>query len=361
VPASPRASDDPFGTGALTDVAGLRVGHHQRIGRGWQTGTTVVLAPDGAVAAVDVRGGGPGTRETDALDARNLGDRIHAVCLTGGSAYGLAAADGVMAHLERKRLGIVVGPEPQHVVPVVPTAVIFDLGRGGGFGNRPDAGFGERAASAARPRNVARGAVGAGTGTRSGGMQGGVGMASSVVMLGGRAVTVAALTVVNSAGSAIDPASGLPWVTHPDLRRPSNGDRQRWATAVAPPEPPSAPPLNTTIGVVATDARLSRPEVGRVALSAHDGLARAIRPAHLLVDGDTVFGMSTGGVALVETEPAFVRDPASRTAALNELFAAAADVFAVACTDAILTAHTIGPLPAYRDLCPTAFRRTRSS
>ena len=170
VPASPSASDDPFGTGALTDVAGLRVGHHQRFGRGWQTGTTVVLAPDGAVAAVDVRGGGPGTRETDALDARNLVDRIHAVCLTGGSAYGLAAADGVMAHLERKRLGIVVGPEPQHVVPVVPTAVIFDLGRGGGFGNRPDAGFGERAASAARPRNVARGAVGAGTGARSGGM-----------------------------------------------------------------------------------------------------------------------------------------------------------------------------------------------
>jgi L-aminopeptidase/D-esterase-like protein len=361
VPASPRPRDDPFAVGSLADVAGLRVGHHHRIGRGWQTGTTVVLAPRGAVAAVDVRGGGPGTRETDALDARNLVDRIHAVCLTGGSAYGLAAADGVMAHLEHRRLGIRVGPEPEHVVPVVPTAVIFDLGRGGRFGNRPDAGFGQRAASAARPRDIARGAVGAGAGARSGGMQGGVGMASSMLTLAGERITVAALAIVNSVGSAIDPGSGLPWVSHADLRRPSNADRQRWTTAVAPPDSPPPPPLNTTIGVVATDAELARPEVGRMALSAHDGLARAIRPAHLLVDGDTVFGMSTGEVALVDSEPAFVRDPASRTAALNALFAAAADVFAIACTDAVLTARTVGVVPAYRDLCPTAFRRTRSS
>jgi L-aminopeptidase/D-esterase-like protein len=361
VPASPLRPDDPFGTGTLADVTGLRVGHHQRLGRGWQTGTTVVLAPAGAVAAVDVRGGGPGTRETDALDARNLVDRIHAVCLTGGSAYGLAAADGVMAHLERKRLGIRVGPEPAHVVPVVPTAVIFDLGRGGGFGNRPDAAFGARAASSARARGIARGAVGAGTGARSGGMQGGVGMASSTVTLAGRGVTVAALAVVNSAGSAIDPASGLPWVPHPDLRRPSNADRLSWVAAVAPPEQADPPPMNTTIGVVATDALLTRPEVGRFAQSAHDGLARAIRPAHLLVDGDTVFGLATGGVALVESEPAFVRDPASRTAALNGLFAAAADTFAIACADAVLTARTVGALPAYRDLCPTAYRRVRAS
>jgi putative pantetheine hydrolase len=113
--------------------------------------------------------------------------------------------------------------------------------------------------------------------------------------------------------------------------------------------------------VVATDALLTRPEVGRLAQSAHDGLARAIRPAHLLVDGDTVFGMATGGVTLVETDPAFVRDPTSRTAALNGLFAAAAEVFAAACTDALLNAHTVGAAPAYRDLCPTAFRRARSS
>jgi L-aminopeptidase/D-esterase-like protein len=265
-----------------------------------------------------------------------------------------------MAYLERKRLGIRVGPDAEHVVPVVPAAVIFDLGRGGGFGNRPDAGFGARAAGAARTRRVARGAVGAGTGARSGGMQGGVGMASSVVTLAGRRVTVAALAVVNSAGSAIDPATGLPWEPHPDLRRPSTADRAGWAAAMAPPEQALPPPLNTTIGVVATDARLTRPEVGRFAQSGHDGLARAVRPAHLLVDGDTVFGLATGGVALVESEPAFVRDPESRTASLNALFAAAADAFAAACTDAVLTARTVGSLLAYRDLCPTAYRRVRS-
>ena len=361
VPASSRAPDDPFGTGSLIDVGGLRVGHHHRIGRGWQTGTTVILAPGGAVAAVDVRGGGPGTRETDALDARNLVDRIHAVCLTGGSAYGLAAADGVMTHLEQRALGIRVGPEPAHVVPVVPTAVIFDLGRGGRFANRPDAGFGARAASAARTRLIPRGTVGAGAGARSGGMQGGVGMASVRATVAGRRLTVAALAVVNSVGSVIDPDSGLPWVPHADLRRPSNADRRIWAAAVAPPEQPASPPLNTTIGVVATDAVLSRPEVGRFAQSAHDGLARAIRPAHLLVDGDAIFGLSTGSVALAESAPAFVRDPTSRTAALNELFAAAADAFAIACTDAVLNASSVGALPAYRDLCPSAFRRALSS
>ena len=283
------------------------------------------------------------------------------MCLTGGSAYGLAAADGVMAHLERERLGIRVGPEPAHVVPVVPTAVIFDLGRGGGFGNRPDARFGERAAASARSRGIARGAVGAGAGARSGGMQGGVGMASSVVTLAGRRVTVAALTVVNSAGSAIDGSSAMPWLPHPELRRPSTADRRSWAAAVAPPEQPPTPPMNTTIGVVATDAVLTRPEVGRLAQSAHDGLARAIRPAHLLVDGDTVFGMATCDVALVESEASFVRDPGSRTAALNGLFAAAADAFAIACADAVLTARTIGALPAYCDLCPTAYRQVRRS
>jgi L-aminopeptidase/D-esterase-like protein len=191
-------------------------------------------------------------------------------------------------------------------------------------------------------------------------MQGGVGMASAVVALAGQPVTVAALAVVNSAGSVIDATAGLPWVAHRALRRPSSADVRRWRAAVAPPEGPATPPINTTIGVVATDAVLTRPEVGRFAQSAHDGLARAIRPAHLLVDGDTVFGLATGRVALIESAPAFVRDPASRTAVLNGLFAAAADVFAIACTDAVLNARTVGSLLAYRDLCPSAFRRIGS-
>lgn len=337
--------------GSLTDVDGLLVGHHQRTGRGWQTGTTVVLAPGGVTAAVDVRGGGPGTRETDALDPRNLVDRIHAVCLTGGSAYGLAAADGVVAELERRQLGVPVGPEPHEVVPVVPAAVIFDLGRGGRFDARPDASFGARATRAAESRNVRRGAVGAGTGARAGGIQGGLGMASTTVELAGTTATVAALAVVNASGAVLDPASGLPWHTFPGLRRPPAAERKALAAAAAPP---ATQPLNTTIGVVATDADLTRPEAGRLAIAAHDGLARAIRPAHSLMDGDTVFGLATGAVTLPLASSGIVRGTASRAALLNLLLAAAADVFATACTDAVISATSLGTAPAYRDLCPSA-------
>lgn len=343
---------DPFGHGSLTDVDGLLVGHHQRRGRGWQTGTTVISAPDGVVTGVDVRGGGPGTRETDALDPRNLVDRVHAICLTGGSAYGLSAADGVMAELERRRLGVPVGPEREHVVPVVPTAVIFDLGRGGRFGNRPNPEFGARALRSAR-RAPRRGAVGAGTGARAGGLQGGVGMASTTVAFDDTVITVAALAVVNASGAVIDPATGSPWSPVRSLRRPPAAERtalRDHLTAAAAP-----PPLNTTIGVVATDATLSRPEAGRLAQSAHDGLARAIRPAHLLVDGDTIFGLSTDRHVLAGDDVAEIRSTESRAVRLNRLFAAAADVFETACTDAVITATTIGASPAYRDLCPGAW------
>jgi L-aminopeptidase/D-esterase-like protein len=356
VTAPPARPDDPFGVGSLADVAGLRVGHHQRVARGWQTGTTVVFAPAGMVAAVDVRGGGPGTRETDALDARNLVDRIHAVCLTGGSAYGLAAADGVMAGLEARRLGVPVGPEPEQVVPVVPTAVIFDLGRGGRFGNRPTAEFGARALAATGRRSPRRGSVGAGSGARSGGLQGGVGTASVTVALGEAVATVAALAVVNSSGSAIDPASGLPWCAPSLLVRPSSDERRALVTATEPAAPGSEP-LNTTIGVVATDADLTRAEAGRLAQSAHDGLARAVRPAHGLTDGDTIFGLATGGIPLDGSPAGLLRDAGGRTPTLNRLFAAAADAFAAACADAVTTATSLGSAPAYRDLCPSAFRR----
>ncbi|MFW2336359.1 P1 family peptidase [Ilumatobacter sp.] len=340
---------DPFQHGSLTDVEGVLVGHHQRRGRGWSTGTTVVSTPGGAVAAVDVRGGGPGTRETDALDPRNLVDRVHAVCLTGGSAYGLAAADGVMAELERRELGVPVGPRPGDVVPVVPTAVIFDLGRGGDFSRRPGPEFGERALRAAtrRPR---RGSVGAGTGARSGGLQGGVGMASTVVEVGGNAVGMAALAVVNAGGSVIDPATGSPWTRVAGLRRPDRTDRARLREVMAT----AASPLNTTIGVVATGAALTRSEAGRLAQSAHDGLARSIRPAHSLMDGDTIFGLSTGSQPIADAAAGLVRSNDSRAAHLNVLFAAAADVFATACIDAILTASVVGDAPTYLTVCPSA-------
>ena len=343
---------DPFAHGSLTDVDGLLVGHHQRRGRGWQTGTTVVSAPDGVVTGVDVRGGGPGTRETDALDPRNLVDRVHAICLTGGSAYGLAAADGVMAELERRRLGVPVGPEPEHVVPVVPTAVIFDLGRGGRFGNRPDPDFGARALRSAR-RSVRRGTVGAGTGARAGGLQGGVGMASTTVTFDDVEVTVAALAVVNASGAVIDPSTGAPWSSVRALRRPPTHERaalrEYLVAAMAPP------PFNTTIGVVATDVALSRPEAGRLAQSAHDGLARAIRPAHALVDGDTIFGLSTGRHTVTTDTTGTMRSPDSRVTRLNDVFAAAASVFETACTDAVVTASSVGPMLSYRDLCPGAW------
>ncbi|TFH21182.1 MAG: peptidase S58 family protein, partial [Acidimicrobiales bacterium] len=163
----------PFGS--ITDVPGIRVGHHQRSGRGWQTGTTVVFAPDGATPGVSVRGGGPGTRETDALRPENLVEQIHAICLTGGSAYGLAAADGVVGWLEEQGLGFPVGSplDPVGVVPVVPAAVVFDLGRGGNFSNRPNADFGRRAVTNARRAQRSWGSVGAGTGAKAGGLQGG--------------------------------------------------------------------------------------------------------------------------------------------------------------------------------------------
>ncbi|WP_229889919.1 P1 family peptidase, partial [Streptomyces griseomycini] len=154
---------------ALTDVAGVRVGHATRTGGGWLTGTTVVLAPEGgAVAAVDVRGGGPGTKETDALDPRNVVRKVEAIVLTGGSAYGLDAASGVMAWLEERGRGVRVGPDPAHVVPVVPAACVFDLGRGGDFRARPDAATGraavEAAAASGPGARVPQGCVGAGTG-----------------------------------------------------------------------------------------------------------------------------------------------------------------------------------------------------
>jgi len=343
------AADAP---GAITDVAGIAVGHHQRNSGRWRTGTTVVMCPDGAVAGCEVRGGGPGTRETDALAPWNLVERINAVCLTGGSAYGLAAADGVMAHLAARGLGFRVGPAPHEVVPVVPTAVIFDLGRGGSFANRPDAAFGARAAAAARPGERSRGSVGAGVGAMAGGLRGGVGTASTRVRVPADGIgpeleiTVGALCVVNARGSLIDPTTGSPWVRHPHIGRPSADDRRVLLAHTAAAS--GLAPLNTTIAVVATDATLTRPEATRLAMSGHDGLAHAIRPVHTLADGDTVFGMSTLHVGI---------DRPDRVAVVNAILATAADTVAVACVDAIVSAVSAPGATAYVDLCPSALRR----
>lgn len=351
-------SPAPCPVGSITDVAGIRVGHHQRTSRGWQTGTTVVLAPRGATPGVSVRGGGPGTRETDALHPSNLVERIHAVTLTGGSAFGLAAADGVVAWLEERGLGFPIGPpdQPVGVVPVVPAAVVFDLGRGGNFSNRPDAAFGRRAVAGARTNAQRWGSVGAGTGANAGGLQGGVGTASTTVTIPGDPVVevvVGALAVVNANGAAVDRATGLPWESAGfGLRRPGSDER---SSLIAVLERHDGPSLNTTIGVVATTARLTKSETTKMADVAHDGLARAIRPAHSMFDGDTVFGLATGDVDLGDA-PAAMRSQASRQREVNAVLVAAADTFAAACTHALLAATSLGTAPAYGDLCPSAWR-----
>jgi L-aminopeptidase/D-esterase-like protein len=345
--------------GHLTDVPGVKVGHAQRVGRGWRTGTTAVLLPPGTVAGVDVRGGGPGTRETDLLHPSATIDSVHALCFTGGSAFGLAAAGGVMAFLEQRGVGFQVGPGPRDVVPLVPSAVIFDVGRGGQFGNRPDHGFGLRAARAARGGAVPMGAVGAGTGARARGLQGGVGTASVTLPNG---VVVAAMAVVNAAGSVVDPDTGLPWQPGSvRLRRPSAADRTRLRDHLLT----ATPPLNTTIGVVATTAALTKAECGKFAAVAHDGLARAVRPVHSLLDGDTVFGVATGrdDLGTFELRSDHPDQPARRARVtwLNAVLEAGAQCFAAACTDAVVLATATGADPAYRDLCPTAFPSARRS
>ncbi|RKN04166.1 P1 family peptidase [Streptomyces radicis] len=341
---------------ALTDVAGLRVGHAQRIGGGWLTGTTVVLSPEGgAVAAVDVRGGGPGTRETDVLDPRNLVERVDAVLLSGGSAFGLDAASGVMAWLEERGRGFRIGPEPWQVVPIVPGAVLFDLGRGGDWRARPDAALGRAAVEAAAATGpgaaVAQGSVGAGTGAVAGGYKGGIGTASAVLPSG---ATVAALAAVNAAGSPVDPATGAlhgepgrvpAAATHAEAAR--RLDRAMAATATRAAG--ERPPLNTTLAVVATDAALSVAQARKLAGTAHDGLARAVRPAHLMTDGDTVFALATG-----ERPGSGGGSPIEVALAFNGLLAAGADVLARAVVKGLLAAEGVetpgGVFPSYREL-----------
>ncbi len=343
---------DPLGS--LTDVEGIAVGHYQRSTRGWRTGTTAVIAAKGATAGVDVRGGGPGTRETDLLRPENLVQQVHGICLTGGSAYGLAAADGVMHWLESRAIGFPVGPESHQVVPIVPAAVIFDLGRGGDFAHRPDAEFGRRAALRASTSAEANGSVGAGIGAVAGGLQGGVGSASTTLPSG---IVVSALAVVNAAGSLVNPAVGLPWESSAHrLARPTVAERAALAAATAPPSSGPAA-LNTTIGVVATTARLSKAECTKVAGVAHDGMARAIRPVHSMFDGDTVFALATGIHELPESAAPGLRREGSRSALLNLILDAGAQCFAAACTQAIVSATSVGGPASYRDLCPSTFRR----
>lgn len=286
--------------GSITDVAGLRVGHFTETRR--PTGCTVILATDGAVAGVDVRGAAPGTRETELLSPLNAIDKVHAVLLAGGSAFGLDAAGGVMRWLDERGIGVPVGPAQGHGgigapirVPIVPAAILFDLWVGDAS-IRPDAAAGYAACEAASTEPVPEGNVGAGTGASVGklfgiarAMRGGIGSAS--VTVGG--VTVAALVAVNAIGDVIDPSTGrvIAGARTADGRGLQGTMRSLLQGELMAPMQAGAA---TTLGVIATDAVLTKVQANKVAQMAHDGFARSINPVHTMTDGDTIFALATG-------------------------------------------------------------------
>ncbi|WP_082579377.1 P1 family peptidase [Arthrobacter sp. Soil736] len=336
--------------GSITDVPGLRVGHRQKNDGGWLSGVTVVLPPPGTVGSVDVRGGGPGTHETDALDPTTLVSTVDAVVLTGGSAYGLVSAHGAQRWCEEQGRGFEV---QGGVVPIVPGAAIFDLGRGGDFSARPDAGMGYAAAAAAGAEedghDVERGNVGAGTGAviGRGKFKGGVGTASVTLENG---VVVGALAVVNALGLPFGEAVGDPGTSEqrvePGSVRLSEERASTPRVSAAGTEPGPGTQLNTTLVVVATNAALDPAECKRTASAAHAGLARALNPSHTLADGDTVFCLATGAATLDR------RTEAARQVSLITLQSAAADVVRLAIRDGIGSAEAVttaaGTFDAYR-------------
>ncbi|GAA3094664.1 putative pantetheine hydrolase [Kribbella aluminosa] len=338
---------------AITDVPGIHVGQVERLDPPYLTGTTVVHVPHTAVAAVDVRGGAPGTRETDLLSPVNSNGGVNAIVLTGGSAFGLDTAGPVMRWLEERGQGVRVGRGEHDVVPIVPTAVIFDLARGGDFKARPEPSWGADAIAAASGGPVALGNHGAGAGARAGSLKGGAGSASVRLDDG---TTVGALVIVNAAGSTID-ADGTLYGARLGL-----GDE--FANLSTPTEPPPAagnpipgPSMNTVIAVVATDVPLDKAATKRMAMIAHDGLARAIDPIHTLVDGDSIFALSTAteGPRLSVTDPAALGQ-------LETVYAAGARTLTRAIVHAMLNAESVqtpdGGIPSYRDAFPSAFRTT---
>jgi L-aminopeptidase/D-esterase-like protein len=305
---------------AITDVPGIEVGHYTASsGSGGMTGTTVIIARGGATAGVTQRGGAPGTRETDLLKSEKAIGTAHAITLSGGSAYGLAAADGVMTCLESQGIGTPVANGA--IVPIVPSAILFDPGRCAPFSFRPDASFGMNACRAANSGPVQMGNVGAGAGARSGGTKGGIGTASAVLPNG---VIVGAIVAVNSAGRTFDAATGAFFAGYTSAAADATV-----ATALAAPEAERGDELlrATTIAVVATNARLTKAQANKVAQMADDGLARAIRPAHGTGDGDTVFALATGTV--------------TATPSITQLGGAAADALSRAIIRAMLAADGI--------------------
>lgn len=313
---------------SLTRIPGLRVGHAHDLDA--ITGCTVILCPPGTVAGVDQRGGAPGTRETDLLRPGQLVQHVNAILLAGGSAYGLAAADGVMRYLEENGIG---HPTQAGVVPIVPAAILYDL-HIGRADRRPDSAMGYAACQAASADPVAQGSVGAGAGAVIGGgmglsmaTKGGIGSAAQDL---GDGLYVAALIAVNALGDVVDEAgqviAGLrAGPESPQFMGMLNAMRMMRAMSK-----PSAPPnTNTVIGVVATNAKLDKAGANRIASMAQNGLAQAIRPAHTLYDGDTIFALATGEIE-------------SDVNTLNLIGAYAAEVTARAIRAAVRNAVSLG-------------------
>jgi L-aminopeptidase/D-esterase-like protein len=324
-----RAGSDT--SGGITAVPGIRVGHATD-GVG-MTGCTVVLCQDGAVGGVDQRGGAPGTRETDLLRPMHLVQKVHAVLLAGGSAFGLAAADGVVRYLEEHNVGYDARVAR---VPIVPAAILFDLDLGDPKA-RPDAAMGYTACQDASDGPVGEGNVGAGTGATAGKILGSrqsmkTGLGSAAVSLGGGLV-VGALVAANPFGDIVDPDTGeiIAGTRSPrsdGLANTLEVMRSLVGRAIL------RFASSTVIGVVATNARLTKEEANKVAQMAQDGVARAIRPAHTLFDGDTIFALSTG----------------SKRADVNLVGAYAAEMAAQAIARAARKAERSGKLPSWNDL-----------
>ena len=320
----------------LTDIPGIKVGHGHRTER--PTGCTVILAEAGAVAGVDVRGSAPGTIETDLLNPVNLVQEVHGIFLAGGSAFGLDVATGVRRYLYERQIGFETRVAK---VPIVPGAIIFDLGVGGRPEIWPDADCGYRAASAATTGRIAEGNVGAGAGAtvgKSGGgggpMKGGLGTASVSIPAGpGATLIVAAIVVVNAVGDVIDPNTGAVVAGVRTADGKGLADARKLLRTGRPA--PARPGENTTIGVIATNAQLTKVQATKIAQMAHDGLARAIYPAHTMGDGDTMFALATGATTYSDV---------SRIGALG------ADVMAEAIVRAARAAEGLAGYPAARDL-----------
>jgi L-aminopeptidase/D-esterase-like protein len=317
----------------LTAVAGIKVGHFTLTER--PTGCTVILVDGDAVGGVSQRGGAPGTRETDLLDPLNMVDKVNAVVLAGGSAFGLEAATGTVRWLEEHNIGWPAGPAR---VPIVPSAILFDLGVGGNAKIRPTADCGYKAADAATTAPASEGSVGAGAGATVGKFGGvgrstksGIGTASIALPNG---LVVAAIVAVNAVGDIIDPATGK---TVAGVRNADGtfADARRILRSGSTAQPPRAGE-NTTIGVVATNATLSKSQVTRMAMMADDGYARAISPSHTNGDGDTIFSLATGRW--------------SGTADITIIGALAAEAMADAIVRAGTQATGVAGIPAARDL-----------